>query len=40
MQKKNIKPHYLDKTKNTNYMTKSESINSDEQIKFKNDLIG
>ena len=38
--KKNIKPHYLDKTKNTNYMTKSESINSDEQTKFKNDLIG
>ena len=38
--KKNVKPHYLDKTKNTNYMTKSESINSDEQIKFKNDLIG
>lgn len=38
--KKNIKPHYLDKTKNTNYMTKSESITSDEQIKFKNDLIG
>ena len=38
--KKNIKPHYLDKTKNTNYMTKSESITSDEQTKFKNDLIG
>ena len=37
--KKN-KPHYLDKTKNTNCMTKSETINSDEQTKFKNDLIG
>ena len=30
--KKNIKPHYLDKIKNTNYMTKSESIISDEQM--------
>ena len=38
--KKNSKFHYLDKTKNTNYMTKSESITSDDQTKFKNDLIG
>ena len=38
--KKNYKPHYLDKTKNTNYMTKSESLTSDEQTKLKNDLIG
>ena len=38
--KKNIKPHYLDNNNNTNYMTKSESIYSDEQTKFKNDLIG
>ena len=30
---------YLDKTKNTNYMTKSESITSDDQTKFKNDLL-
>ena len=34
------RPVYLDKTKNTNYNTKSESITSDEQIKFRNDLIG
>ena len=35
------RPHYLDKTKNSNYMTKSESITSDEQHpKFKNDLVG
>ena len=35
------RPHYLDKTKNTNYFTKSESITSDEQThKFKNDLVG
>ena len=38
--KKNDKQVYLDKTKNTNYMTKSESITSDDQIRFKNDLIG
>lgn len=34
------RPVYLDKTKNTNYNTKSESITSDEQTKFRNDLIG
>ena len=35
------RPHYLDKTKNSNYMTKSESITSDEQHpNFKNDLVG
>ena len=35
---KNIKPHYVDNTKNTNYITKSESINSEENtLKFKND---
>ena len=34
-------PHYLDKTKNTYYLTKSESITSEEQtLKFKNDLVG
>ena len=38
--KKSAKFHYLDKTKNTNYMTKSESITSDDQTRFKNDLIG
>ena len=35
---KNIKSHYVDNTKNTNYITKSESINSEENtLKFKND---
>lgn len=35
------RPHYLDKTKNSNYLTKSESLTSDEHnTKFKNDLVG